>query len=449
MTTSTGGVKLTTTYAAYISKTQPADTYSGQVIYTLVHPSDHDAPVAHPAVLDTGRTVNAKLKSLAATVINGAETTITPEFDPDSEDSEDWDLASDSYIKSIVVHLETPTPNGFTPTDTNTISSSASNKPIYIVFDNTNDAGIMHFYTEGEQIFLSSDSSFMFYLLYELTTVSGINDWDTSNATDMSYMFHYAGYSASTFALDLSSWDVSNVTNMSDMVWSAGYSATTWSIGDLSSWDVSNVTNMYSMFSDAGSYATTWSVGDLSSWDVSNVTNMSHMLSGASSATTWSIGDLSSWDTSNVINMSYMFSGTGYSATTWSIIGLSSWNTSSVTDMSRMFYSAGYDATAFILEISDWNTSSVTNMSYMFYNAGYNSDTITINLPSWNTSSVTNMSSMFYNAGSSATSWSVTIPKTNDGTSIGPIANTTSAIYGNTTSINASAPSGRSFTLAN
>ena len=44
MTAVTGGVKLTTTYAAYISKTQPADTYSGQVIYTLVHPSSHSAP---------------------------------------------------------------------------------------------------------------------------------------------------------------------------------------------------------------------------------------------------------------------------------------------------------------------------------------------------------------------------------------------------------------------
>ena len=40
MTDSTGGVKLTTTYAAYISKTQAADTYSGQVIYTLVHPAN-------------------------------------------------------------------------------------------------------------------------------------------------------------------------------------------------------------------------------------------------------------------------------------------------------------------------------------------------------------------------------------------------------------------------
>ena len=36
------GTTLTTTYAAYISKTQPADTYSGQVIYTLVHPASEE-----------------------------------------------------------------------------------------------------------------------------------------------------------------------------------------------------------------------------------------------------------------------------------------------------------------------------------------------------------------------------------------------------------------------
>ena len=45
MTANTGGVKLTTTYAAYVSKTQPADTYTGQVIYTLVHPASASAPV--------------------------------------------------------------------------------------------------------------------------------------------------------------------------------------------------------------------------------------------------------------------------------------------------------------------------------------------------------------------------------------------------------------------
>ena len=40
MTANTGGVKLTTTYAAFVSTTQPAGTYSGQVKYTLVHPAN-------------------------------------------------------------------------------------------------------------------------------------------------------------------------------------------------------------------------------------------------------------------------------------------------------------------------------------------------------------------------------------------------------------------------
>ena len=53
MTSITGGVKLTTTYAVYISKTQPADTYSGQVIYTLVHPSN-EIP-AQPIATEPGK----------------------------------------------------------------------------------------------------------------------------------------------------------------------------------------------------------------------------------------------------------------------------------------------------------------------------------------------------------------------------------------------------------
>ena len=44
--TSAVGSELTSTYAAYMSQTQPAGTYTGQVKYTLVHPSDRAAPVA-------------------------------------------------------------------------------------------------------------------------------------------------------------------------------------------------------------------------------------------------------------------------------------------------------------------------------------------------------------------------------------------------------------------
>ncbi len=38
------GAKFTTTYAAYISNSQAADTYTGKVKYTLVHPADAAAP---------------------------------------------------------------------------------------------------------------------------------------------------------------------------------------------------------------------------------------------------------------------------------------------------------------------------------------------------------------------------------------------------------------------
>ena len=44
--TSAVGSTLTTTYAAYISKLQYPDTYTGQVKYTLVHPSSADPPLS-------------------------------------------------------------------------------------------------------------------------------------------------------------------------------------------------------------------------------------------------------------------------------------------------------------------------------------------------------------------------------------------------------------------
>ena len=47
--TSAEGATLTSTYASYISKTQPADSYLGQVIYTLVHPSNEEPLQPQPA----------------------------------------------------------------------------------------------------------------------------------------------------------------------------------------------------------------------------------------------------------------------------------------------------------------------------------------------------------------------------------------------------------------
>ena len=498
------------------------------------------------AMLDTGRTVNQKLKRLAG----------NSSASPSTQDNTITTLTRSNTL-----------PSGFTPLTNNIISTSSSTIPIYAWFE----SGTIYYYSVAPIIVMNRDSSNFFNkmrALSDLSTVSswntssvtnmsnmfyetgynattwsigGLSSWNTSSVTSMSSMFAYAGYNATTwsigdisswdtssvkqisnifqsagyratvFTLNLSSWDTSSVTSMSYMFHYAGRNATTWSVGDLSSWNTSSVTSMNNMFTNAGSGATTWSVGDLSSWNTSSVTDMSSMFDYAGrnattwsvgdlsswntssvtnmyrmfyyvgynattwsigdlsnwdtssvtnmssvfyyagyNATTWSVGDLSSWNTSSVTNMSSMFYYAGYNATTWSVGDLSSWNTSSVTNMSSMFYYAGYNATTWSIgDLSDWDTSSVTNMSNMFSVAGYNANSFALNLSSWNTSSVTNMNGMFSSAGYRATTWSITIPKTNNGTATGGIANTTTNLYGNSTSVTATPPSGRSFTLAN
>ncbi|HGF7866530.1 TPA: BspA family leucine-rich repeat surface protein, partial [Enterococcus faecium] len=137
--------------------------------------------------------------------------------------------------------------------------------------------------------------AYLFADLTYLTTMEGMDNFDVSNVTDMSYMFSGA---TRLSMLDVSSWDTSNVTSMYSMF----YGATNLSMLDVSSWDTSNVTNMGSMFYGA----TSLSMLDVSSWDTSNVTGMSSMFYRA---TNLSMLDVSSWDTSNVTSMYYMFSG--------------------------------------------------------------------------------------------------------------------------------------------
>jgi surface protein len=280
--------------------------------------------------------------------------------------------------------------------------------------------------------------AYWFYNCYNLTDFDSTN-LDTSNVTDMSYMFYYAGSDATTFALDLSSWNTCNVIDMKGMFEYSGYGATNWILKGLSNWKTDSVTDMSYMFDNAGYKATTWAVGDLSSWETGEVTDMLEMFSAAgASAESWTVGDISNWDTSKVTNMSSMFFYSGFDSTTWSVGDLSSWETGEVTDMSHMFNRAGYSATAFSLDLSKWNTEAVTNMqgmfyyagqvatnwnigelsdwqtgavtdmSYMFHSAGYKANTWRIgDLSDWDTHSVTNMSYMFYYAGQAATSWSI------------------------------------------
>jgi surface protein len=209
-----------------------------------------------------------------------------------------------------------------------------------------------------------TDLSYMFSGCEKLNTSPYINDWDTSNITNMSTMF----YGAISFNQNIGSWNTSNVTNMSNMF----QSATSFN-QDIGSWNTSNVTNMSSMFRSATSFNQ-----DIGSWETDNVTNMSNMFRSATSFNQ----DIGSWETDNVTDMSAIF----YGAISFNQ-NIGNWNTINVTNMSSMFNSA----TSFNQNIGSWETDNVTDMSYMFSFVPYfNQD-----IGSWNTSNVTNMSNMF------------------------------------------------------
>ena len=179
--------------------------------------------------------------------------------------------------------------------------------------------------------------------------------------------------------MDLSYLDTSNVTDMSFMF----YSSRSLTRLDLSNFDTSNVTNMQYMFF----YTTSLTEIDLSSFDTSNVTNMEDMFSCATSLTEI---DLSSFDTSNVISMRQMFDG-GYMEPMKleKIIFGEKFNTSNVTNMSRMFFACVNLQT---LDLSSFDTSKVTDMSMMFCSC---EKLTTLNLTSFDTSKVTKYSVMF------------------------------------------------------
>ena len=136
-----------------------------------------------------------------------------------------------------------------------------------------------------------------------------LNDIDTSNITDMSWLFNIE------FNGDISKWDVSNVKNMDNMFSYSKFN------GDISNWDVSNVTTMDGMF-----FRSEFN-GDISKWDMSNVTDMESMFASSKFN-----GDISNWDVSNVIDMKYMFKNSNFNG------DISKWNVSNVTNNSDIFY---------------------------------------------------------------------------------------------------------------
>lgn len=116
---------------------------------------------------------------------------------------------------------------------------------------------------------------------------------DTSEVTDMSYLFRYCGGSNWN---SLKNWNTHKVTGMSYMFQDCN--KLDRNIGKY--WDTSNVTNMNGMFTNCGKLNK--NIGK--NWNVAKVTNMTYMFRDCL-ALNQNIGK--KWDTSSVTDMSHMF----------------------------------------------------------------------------------------------------------------------------------------------
>ena len=163
----------------------------------------------------------------------------------------------------------------------------------------------MFSYTKISYFSLASDVTpksmagmFMNCMNLEAVDFLGVHDFtlDTSNTTDMSYMFANCRTLASV---------------------------------DLSSWDTSNVTNMIYMFNNCFALTSL----DLSGFDTANVTAMSNMFASCSALTKIYVSDL--WSTASVTSSTRMFYGCS------KLSGAISYN-SSKTDATYANYTTGY-----------------------------------------------------------------------------------------------------------
>ena len=211
--------------------------------------------------------------------------------------------------------------------------------------------------------------------------------YNTSNAIDMSNMFHY-----SNNLITIPNFDTSNVTNMSYMFYCCNNLTTvpnfnTSSVIDMSgmfgyctnltvpNFDTSNVTSMYCMFVASSNIT-------VPNFNITKA-SVSHMFDNASNIT------VPNFDTSNKINLSYMFFRC-------SNITVPNFDTSNVTNMDSMFYLCNN------VTVPNFNTSKVTSMDSMFGSSN------NVTVPNFDTSNVTNMQRIFQSS-------NLTIPNFNTG----------------------------------
>lgn len=190
------------------------------------------------------------------------------------------------------------------------------------------------------KIIAGKSLAFAFMNGFKIDKITGLEMLDTSNVTDMSYMFYSCGRYSQVFTLDLgNNFDTSNVTNMSYMFYSCGNESAVFTLDLGEKFDTSNVTDMHYMFSSCGvcSQVFTLDLGD--KFNTSKVTDMKEMFRSCGSASklfTLNLGD--KFDTSNVADMRLMFHGCGIQSSAFTTLDLSKFTVGANTKLDEFAY---------------------------------------------------------------------------------------------------------------
>ena len=178
-----------------------------------------------------------------------------------------------------------------------------------------------------------------------LNQIEGIENLNTANVTNMSYMFKGCSNLA---VLDVTHFNTAKVTIMSYMFKGCSNLAEL----DVTHFNTAKVTTMDSMFSGCSNLAEL----DVTHFNTANVTNMYEMFNGCSNLVKL---DVTHFNTAEVTDMSYMF----YDCSNLAELDVTHFNTAKVTIMNGMF-SGCSNLTE--LDLTHFNTANVTNMYVMF-----------------------------------------------------------------------------------
>ena len=274
--------------------------------------------------------------------------------------------------------------------------------------------------------------TYMFSNCRRLMEIRGVNNFNVTNATNISVMFNHCD---SLKSLDVSNWDISKITSMSS-VFAYCRSVTRF---DLRGWDVSKVTNFASAFQEcnsakaillpAGNHATVTTFGQMfnACHSVQHL-DISRLVATASCtniymmfANCWALKELDfpAWTLTGIGNGS----GTANSMfincySLESITGISNWKFQFTNSLTSMF--SGCHSLK-DLDVSGWTVHKTTSLASIFANCWslreldlsgwapsaavtsfasmfaycYSLKTIRGNLGSWVTSGSTSFASMF------------------------------------------------------